>query len=81
MKSTIVEATIGKLKYIFVTQGLLEWIMTFDNGSQFTTSDCVTLVEYYTQLAIAPYQPKSYGEVVETFKNIQSKYIFGWATS
>ena len=45
MKSTIAEAIIGKLKYIFVTQGLLEWITIFDNSLQFTASDCVTLVE------------------------------------
>ena len=45
MKSTIAEAITGKLKHIFVTQGLQEWIMTFDNGSQFIASDCITLME------------------------------------
>ena len=61
MKTTTAEATIAKLKHIFAVQGLPEWIVS-DNGPQFTASKfCASIGIIHS--TIAPYHPRSNGEV------------------
>ena len=73
MKSTTAEATISKLKHIFAAQGLPERIVS-DNGPQFAASEFQQFCNSrgIVHSTIAPYHPRSYGEVerlVATFKN------------